>query len=72
MKGMTPISCDRKASLEEYGIDMNSVYSVTGAMGRIGKSIDPDLWDQFDATETHNKLRCTHDQSHWLVGWKLY
>jgi len=66
-EGMTATSCNRKTSLEDYGVDMDSVYAITGAFGRIGKSTDPNLWDQFNAEETHNLLRCTHETSHWLV-----
>ena len=72
MKGMAPINCDRKSSLEDYGVDMDSVYAVTGPFARIGKSKDPNLWDQFNATEIHNNLRCTQNQSHWLVSRELY
>ena len=38
-----------------------------GAFGRIGKSTDPNLWNQFNAEAIHNQLRCTRNESHWLV-----
>ena len=65
---MAPISCDRKTSLEDYGVNLDAVYARTGAFGRVGKSKDPALWDQFSAEEIHNQLRCTHSESHWLVS----
>lgn len=65
---MTSTSCDRKSSLEDYGVDLDLVYTRTGAFGRIGKSEDPTLWDQFNPEETHNELRCTRNESHWLVN----
>ena len=64
---MAPTSCDRKTSLEDFGVNMDIVYARTGAFGRVGKSTDPDLWEQFDEKATQNMLRCTHDESHWLV-----
>ena len=66
-KGMASTSCDRKTSLEEYGVNLDVVYARTGAFGRIGKSTNPNLWEQFDAEAIYNQLRCTHDESHWLV-----
>ena len=66
--GMTPTSCERKTSLQEYGVDLDVVYTVTGPVGRIGKSENPSLWNQFVPEKTHEDLRCTHNESHWLVG----
>ncbi|XP_076799396.1 venom phosphodiesterase 2-like [Clavelina lepadiformis] len=63
--GMSQIDCKRKSSLEDYGVNMDVVYSRTGSFGRVGKSKDPSLWSQFDAEDTHNQLKCTHEQSHW-------
>ncbi|CAK8697234.1 unnamed protein product, partial [Clavelina lepadiformis] len=61
--GMSPSDCQRKSSLEDYGINMDVVYARTGANGGISK--DPSLWDKFDAKEIHNRLRCSHKNSHW-------
>jgi len=65
---MAEISCDKKSSVEDYGVDMGKVYFRGGAFGRIGKSKDKSLWDQFDPVATNNLLQCHHDVAHWRVN----
>jgi len=63
--GMSPISCERKSNVESYGINMDDVYFRGGASGRVGKSIDVDKQDLYDADEVNSKLKCTRNESHW-------
>lgn len=64
---MSPISCERKSSVESYGINMDDVYFRSGAFGRIGKSPDVEKQDLYDANEVNDKLKCTRKESHWQV-----
>lgn len=65
---MSPISCERKSNVESYGINMDDVYFRGGASGRVGKSIDVDKQDLYDADEVNSKLKCTRNESHWQVA----
>nr|XP_002124677.1 venom phosphodiesterase 2-like [Ciona intestinalis] len=63
--GMSDISCDRKTSIEDYGVDVDTVYFRDGAIGKVGRSHDPNLADLFDAKSIYNLLKCSHEKSHW-------
>jgi len=63
--GMAPISCDRKSSIEDYGVDLDQVYFRSGPVGRLGKSDDKELESLFNAREEMEKLKCDHENSHW-------
>jgi len=63
--GMAPISCERKNSVEDYGVDADFTYIRSGAFGRIGKSKDQTEWPQFNAEDINEGLRCHHEESHW-------
>ncbi|XP_078481521.1 venom phosphodiesterase-like [Ciona intestinalis] len=65
--GMTDISCDRKTSVEDYGVDLDLVFFKSGAFSHIGKSPDRTEWDQFDPQTTYDELRCKHNETHWLA-----
>uniref|UniRef100_H2YLL8 SMB domain-containing protein n=1 Tax=Ciona savignyi TaxID=51511 RepID=H2YLL8_CIOSA len=63
--GMTEISCDRKTSVEDYGVNLDNVFFKSGAFSRVGKSSDRSKWDLFDAQQTYEDMRCKRDQTHW-------
>lgn len=69
--GMANMDCSNNvAYLENYGVDMASVYTDLGPFGRIGKSKDKSLWSKFDPNETMKKLECKREETHWEVRTK--
>jgi len=64
---MAPQSCDRLTYIDKYGVDMSKVNFYGGALGRIGKSKNESLWDQFDPNAIRNQLQCTQNESHFQV-----
>ncbi|XP_039265266.2 venom phosphodiesterase 2-like [Styela clava] len=63
--GMANISCDQLTYIDKYGVNMDNVYFRGGAHGRVGKSKNKALWDQFDAEDIKNKLQCKRDETHF-------
>uniref|UniRef100_H2ZDI4 Uncharacterized protein n=1 Tax=Ciona savignyi TaxID=51511 RepID=H2ZDI4_CIOSA len=63
--GMADISCNRKTSIEDFGVNMDAVYFRKGAVGKVGPSHDPSLAGLFDAEAVYDLLKCTHNTSHW-------
>jgi len=68
---MAPISCDRKTSVEDFGVDTDNFYFLGGTAGRIGKSTNQVLWPLFDANQINEALRCQKNATHWKVRYAL-
>ena len=64
---MAPISCDKKTSVEDFGVDADITYIRSGAFGRVGKSKDPSEHPLWNAQEANEGLRCKKEQTHWKV-----
>jgi len=69
--GMAPISCDRKTSVEDFGVNIDNFYFRGGTSGRIGKSTNQTLWPLFDANLINEALRCKQNATHWKVRYVL-
>ena len=69
---MADISCERRTSVEDYGVDMDQVYFRSGPLGRIGKSDQKEKEHLFNATDILEKIQCDHDNSHWQVTYTLH
>nr|XP_039265727.1 venom phosphodiesterase-like [Styela clava] len=63
--GMANTSCDRMTYIDQYGVDLNSVYFRGGAHGRVGKSTDKTLWNLYDGEDIKNKLQCKRSETHF-------
>lgn len=65
---MADVDCNNNVTyLEDYGVDISSVYLDIGPYARIGKSKKEDIWHLFDPVEMKKKLECQSDETRWQV-----
>jgi len=69
--GMSPISCDDKILLDDFGVD-NIYLTDGGAAATVNKPADKQMQESYNAEEVNNALRCKHDETHFQTFTKEY
>lgn len=68
LSGMADRSCERLTYIDQYGVDLDTVYFHGGPVGTIGKSEIKDEWDLYDAHDIRKKLQCKRLDGHFDVS----
>lgn len=69
---MANLDCETNTVyLEDYGVNISSLYIDPGTYARIGRSKDKSLWHKFDPIETKKMLECKREETHWEVSHML-
>ena len=63
---MSPISCDDKILLDDFGVD-NIYLTDGGAAATVNKPADKQMQASYDVEDINNALRCQHDETHFQV-----